>query len=257
MDRVKDKVAIVTGAGRGIGRAIALTLAKEGADVAIWEIATEEAERTAEQVEALGRRAKVTRVDVSSSSQVTEAAEGILGEFGKIDILVNNAAIHSAQATILELSDERWDSEMAVDLTGVFYCTRAVLKGMIEQRGGKIVNIGSICAETGRPFSSASYAAAKAGIVGFSMSVALSVAKYGVNVNVVNPGPTKTELWKSFTADQIAVITGDTPLRRGGIEGLSYTLPEDIANAVLFFASSESDWITGACLNVMGGRVMG
>lgn len=258
--RVKDKVAIVTGGGRSIGKAISLTLAKEGANIAIFGRTMDVVEQTAEEIRKLGRKVLVTRADVSDSSQVDQAVQKVLNEFGRIDILVNNAGISSIQNSILEVSDERWNKEIAVNLSGPFYCIRAVLKSMIEQRSGKIITIGSQAGQTGRPFSSPSYSAAKAGIVGLTMLVALSVAKYGINANVVNPGPVETNLFrKTFDSEpeKAEVICRGIPFRREGIESeVTVGTPQDIANAVLFLASNESDWITGICLNVMGGQFM-
>ena len=256
MERVKDKVAVITGAARGFGRLDALTLAGEGADIAIWEMNMEGAEQTAREVRESGRKALALKVDVTDSTQVNEAARKVLEEFGKIDILVNNAGVAGVAPTLLDLTDEQWDREMGVLLTGVFYCTRAVLKHMIERRSGKIINIASIAGELGRPITSAGYSASKAGVLGLTMSVARSVAEYGINVNAICPGIIITEIHKAYTAEALEALQTEIPFRRGGVKG-ERGRPQDIADAVLFLASSESDYITGERLRVNGGSLMG
>ena len=256
MDRVKDKLAIITGAARGLGKADALTLAKEGADIVIWDLNMEGAEQTTREVEELGRKATAMKVDVTNSNEVNEATQGVLKEFRKIDILVNNAGIAGVAPTLLDLSDEQWAREIGILLTGVFYCTRAVLKHMIDRRSGKIINISSIAGELGRPITSASYSAAKAGLLGFTMSVARSVAKYGINVNAVCPGIVIGEIHKAYSDEQLETLQADIPFNRGGVEGV-HGKPQDIADAVLFLASSESDYITGMRIRVNGGSLMG
>ena len=261
---VKDKVAVVTGGGRGIGKVIALTLAREGANVAIWERVPETLAKTAEEIRALGGKVLAIRTDVSDSSQVSKAAQQVLDTWGKIDILVNNAAVipqtigadPSKMNPFLDLTDERWAEEIANDLTGVFYCMRAVLKPMIAQRSGKIISIGSLAGVNGGYFSTPSYSAAKAGIMGMTMLAARWVGKYGINVNVVNPGPILTE-GAAFSPAQLEALGRTIPFRRSGAETEILGVPQDIADAVLFLASSRSAYITGSCINVMGGQRMG
>lgn len=253
--RLNNKVAIVTGGSRGIGKAIALTLAREGADVALFGIHSIQ-KQTAKEIRDLGRRALAIKTDVSSSTQVNKSVRKVIDTLGKIDILVNNAAIESVQDTIMDLSDKQWGKEIAINLGGPFYCMRAVLPHMIAQRSGKIITIGSIAGQMGRYYASAAYCASKAGIVGLTMSVAMSVGKYGINVNVLNPGPIKSTMMNSFTSDMQDVVSRNIILSRTGVE-TKMGLPRDIADAVLFLASSESDWITGVCLNVAGGLLMG
>jgi 3-oxoacyl-[acyl-carrier protein] reductase len=256
MDRVKDKVALVTGASRGLGRAISITLAREGADIAIWDMAIDSANKVAQEVRDLGRRALVQDVDVTDSAQVHAAILTAIEHFGRIDILVNNAGIVSAAPTLLDLSDEQWSKEIAVDLTGTFYCTKAVLKHMMARHSGKIVNIASMAGELGRPLTSAGYSAAKAGVLGLTMSVAQSVAKYGINVNAVCPGIIITEIHAAYTQEQLMKLQADIPLNRGGVPGM-HGKPSDVADAVLFLASSEADYITGTRIRVNGGSLMG
>jgi NAD(P)-dependent dehydrogenase (short-subunit alcohol dehydrogenase family) len=232
-------------------------LAREGADIAIWDVKTEESKKVADEVKALGRRVLVQKVDVTRSAEVYEAAQVVIKELGKVDILVNCAGSASAAPTILELADERWDVEIAVNLTSTYYCTKAVLQHMIDRRSGKIVNISSMAGELGRPITSAGYSAAKAGVQGFTMSVARSVAKYGITVNAVSPGIILTDvLLARFSAEQLENMQAGIPLNRGGVEG-ARGIPQDIADAVLFLASNESDYITGTRIRVNGGSLMG
>lgn len=264
--RVKDKIAIVTGGGRGIGRAISMRLAEEGADVAIFGRTLDVAEQVASEIRALGRKSIAIQVNVAESSQVNQGVQKVIDEFGRIDILVNNAAGGRKPATkigstgsvhkdILTLTDEQWDDQIAVDFTGPFYCMRAVLKNMVERRYGKIVTIGSLAGQTGRAFPTAAYSASKAGIEGLTRSTAISMAKYGININVVNPGPTETERFATLPEEeQQAMFDGMPYLRGGKVKGGGK--PQDIANAVLFLVSDESEWITGICLNVVGGQLM-
>ena len=205
MGRVEGNVAIVTGAARGLGRAIALRLAAEGADVAVWDQDADRAGETGDAVNALGRRALVQTVDVTSSAAVYAAAPAVIEELGKIDILVNDAGVVSAAPTILDLDDERWALELAVNLGGTFFCTKAVLPHMIARRCGKIVNMASTAGEFGRENTSAGYSASKAGVLGFTMSVARSVAQYGINVNAVSPGVIITEIHAAYSAEQLEV----------------------------------------------------
>jgi len=164
--------------------------------------------------------------------------------------------IVSAAPTILDLTDEQWAKEIGVNLTGTFYCTRAVLKQMIERCSGKIVNIGSLAGELGRPITSAGYSSSKAGVIGFTMSVAQSVAKFGINVNAVCPGLILTEIHNDFSEEQLLTLQADIPFNREGKKG-AHGIPQDVANAVLFLASNESDYITGTRIRVNGGSLMG
>lgn len=256
MGRVEDKVAIITGAARGLGKADALMLASEGADIAIWDINLDGAQQVAMEIRDLGRKALAMRVDITNRAKVEEAVQKVLDEFGKIDILVNNAGTVAPAPTLIDLSDEHWHREINLMLTGTFYCTRAVLKHMINKHSGKIINITSLAGELGRPITSASYSTAKAGLMGFTMSVAMSVAKYGINVNAVSPGVIHTEIFETYTPEQLKELMSGIPLNRGGVEE-NHGIPEDVAHAVLFLASSESDYVTGTRIRVNGGLIMG
>lgn len=265
---VIDKVAIITGGGRGLGKAIALKLAVEGADIVVLGRTPETLERTAREAETLGRKALAVPTDVTDSSQVEAAVQKVLAAFGKIDILVNNAAAlpHSvgSKAKIEDMNpffdadatDERWVEQIAVGLTGVYYCMRAVLKPMVERRYGKIITIGSLAGQNGGYFSSPAYSASKAGVVGLTMLAARWMGKYGININVVNPGPIKTE-GAAFSVEQVEFVSRTIPFRRGGVETEALGIPQDIANAVLFLASERAAYITGTRLNVLGGQLMG
>jgi 3-oxoacyl-[acyl-carrier protein] reductase len=262
---VKDKVAIVTGGSRGLGKAIAMTLVKEGAKVSIWGRTLETLEKAAQELKAEGGDVLVIRTDVSDSAQVNSSVQKVLDTWGKIDILVNNAAIlpqavgaadPSKMNPFLDMTDERWAEEVATDLSGVFYCMRAVIKPMIEQKSGRIINIGSLAGVAGGYFSTPSYSASKAGLMGMSMLAARWLGKYGINVNVVNPGPIPTE-GAVFGQAQLETLGRTIPFRRGGVETEILGKPEDIANAVLYFASDLSAYVTGTRINVLGGQHMG
>ena len=262
---VKDKVAIVTGGSRGIGKVIAMTLVREGARVSIWAPPPEPLERVAKEMGTHGGEVLPVETDVSDSAWVNRSTQQVLDTWGKIDILVNNAGILPQTTSVadpsqvnpfLDLTDERWAEEIAIDLSGVFYCMRAVIKPMIEQRSGKIINIGSVAGVTGGYFSSPSYVASKAGLMGMSMLAARWLGKYGINVNVVNPGPVLTE-GTAFGPAQIEALSRMIPFRRGGVETEILCKPEDIANAVLFLASDLSSYVTGTRINVFGGQAMG
>jgi len=249
--RLEGKVAIVTGAGSGIGRAIALTLAREGADIVIADVDHEPAREVAGEVEALGRRAEAIKVDVSKHDEVNQMVEKALGSFKKIDILVNNAGI-TWMGPPEEESEFQWDTQIDINLKGQFLCCQAVGRHMIEQRGGKIVNIASISAHRGM-FGLASYAASKGGVISLSRALAVNWAQYNINVNIVSPGFTLTPIVEKAT--ESAGIDRDEFIRdrTKSIPFKRANRPEDIANAVLFLASSEADTVTGQEIIVDGG----
>ncbi len=241
---LKDKVAIVTGAGQGIGRGIALKLAEKGADVLVSDINLETATQTAKEVEALERRALVLKTDVSKRREVDEMAAAALEEFGKIDILINNAGI-ARSAMLLKLTNEDWDQVLAVNLKGIFYTTQVVAEHMIEAGYGKIVNISSIYGRTGT-MGDSNYAASKAGILGFTKSTARELARYNINVNAILPGMIDTPLLQGIPDHYLQPMIKEIPLRRVGT-------PEDIGNVAVFLASDEASYITGAAIEVTGG----
>jgi 3-oxoacyl-[acyl-carrier protein] reductase len=241
---LRHKVAIVTGAGQGIGRGIALKLAEKGADVVVSDINVETATQTAKEVKTWGRRALALETDVSKRNQVEEMVAATLGDFSKVDILINNAGI-ARSATLLKLTEEAWDEVLAVNLKGIFHATQAVAAHMIEARYGKIVNISSIYGRTGTVGDS-NYAASKAGIIGLTKSTARELARYNINVNAILPGMVDTPLLRGIPDHYLQPMVKEIPLRRVGT-------PEDIGNVAAFLASDEASYITGAAIEVTGG----
>jgi len=250
--RFDGKVAVVTGASRGIGRATALALAKEGCAVVVnYDRSQNKADQVVEAIKAVKARAIAVRCDVSIRNEVEGTFKTAVDEFGKVDILVNNAGI-GVMAPILETTDELWDRTLNVNLKGVFLCTQVAARYMAQRRYGKIVNVSSnsgfgiaCCGET-------AYAASKAGVIQLTKSAALELGQYGINVNCVAPGAIDTDMLRGNLTDQkyAELIDGRKKISSLGIIGK----PEDIANAVLFFASDDSRFITGKTLLVDGGR---
>ncbi len=248
--KLKGQVAIVTGGAQNIGRAISTTLAREGASVYIFDVNLDVARVTAEEIaKSTGSKCVAYKVDISSSKEVNETIGRIIEAEGRIDVLVNNAGVLTNHENLLTVTDEMWAREIGVTLSGAFYCSRAVLGKMIEQKRGKIVNIASIAGETGRPSTGPAYSAAKAGVLGLTRSTARNVAKYGINVNAVSPGVVLTSIHDNYPKETIEALLAQVPYSRGGV-------PQDIANAVLFLASEESDFINGVKLSVNGGSFM-
>jgi len=240
-----DRVAIVTGSGRGIGRAIALRLAEAGASVVVNDI--EPVEAVVGEIKAMGRQALPILADVSSASEVDRLVAETMAAYGRIDILVNNAGIARDQL-LLRMTEEEWDSVLTVDLKSVFLCTRAVLKHMVKQRRGRIISISSITGVVGNP-GQANYAAAKAGIIGFTRTVAKEVASRGITVNAIAPGFIDTEMTKGLKAEWKEELKKRIPLGRLGSPG-------DVAEAVAFLASDAAGYITGQVLGVDGGMAI-
>jgi len=240
--RLKNKVAIVTGAGQGIGREIALTLSKEGAKVIVTDIT----EKIHDVVKEIGSQAFGIKVDVSKREQTEAMAKKTLEKFGRIDILVNNAGIYPFKS-LLEMKEEDWDNVIDVNLKGVFNCTKAVLPTMIKQKYGKIINITSIAGtKVGFP-NLVHYSASKAGILGFTKSAALELAQYNINVNAIAPGVIDTHgVRTGMDKEALKQITQTIPAKRMG-------KPIDVANLVVFLVSDESSYITGECIVVDGG----
>ena len=242
--RLKDKNAIVTGAGQGIGRSIALKLAQEGADVVIAEVNADTGAQTAKEVEAMGGRALFISVDVANQKQVRAMVEQVLKAWKRIDILVNNAGF-DRPGNLLKVKEEDWDAVLDVHLKGTMNCIQAVALHMIENRYGKIVNISSIYGKSGG-IAAISYSSAKAGIIGLTKSVARELGRYQINVNVVLPGLTLTPTIAKMAEKYKNMIIDNTPLGRIG-------QPEEIANVVAFLASDEASFMTGAAVEVSGG----
>jgi len=243
--RLKDKAAIVTGGAQGIGESICIRLAGEGARVAIFDIDIESARDTVRAIEKAGGEALALEVDVSSSVGVDAAINDVIERFGTVDILVNNAGM-SRSAEIDGMEEELWQRTQDINLKGVFLCCRAVIPHMKERRCGKIVNISSILGISGSP-AMAHYGAAKAGVIGFTSSLAIELGPYNINVNAVGPAVIQTRMLEQETTPSFRErLEKKIPLRRIGD-------PRDIANAVLFLASDEASYITGQCLFVCGG----
>ena len=246
--RVEGKVAVVTGGSRGIGEGIVLTLAREGADVAIiCQTHLELAREVADKVKALGRRALVIKCDISSRDEVGRMTKQVLGEFKRIDILVNNAG-HGGITAVEDTTDDVWDSHIDINLKGTFLCCQIIGGLMVKQKYGKIINVASTLAYVGMP-EQAAYIASKGGVVALSRALAIEWASHNINVNLVSPGMTDTPL-SAELSEQFPHIFKQRkdriPLRR-------HNKPEDIANAVLFLASPESDNVTGQDIIVDGG----
>lgn len=245
--KLKDEVAIVSGSSRGIGRAIALELAKEGANVVVNYFSHKEAaEDVAKEIQGLSRDALAIQANVANFSEVKQMVKMALEEFGRIDILVNNAGI--VQDTLVaRMRQEDWEKVIQVNLNGAFNCVKAVISQMMRQRKGRIINIASIIGEIGNP-GQANYAAAKAGLIGFTKSVAKEYASRNILVNAINPGYIETEMTENTSSNFKDSLLSAIPLGRPG-------KPEEVARAVVFLAA-DATYITGACLNVSGGLLI-
>ena len=247
MERLKDRVALITGSRRGIGKAIALTLAEEGADIIITDAVFEDSEKedVVKEIEALDRQAIAVQCDVGVRSDVEKMVQAAIDRFGKIDVLVNNAGI-SIDATILKMTDEMWNEVMRVDLYGPFLVTQAVAKHMVNAKYGKILNIASAAAVKGT-YGGSNYCAAKSGLLGFTKSAAREFARFNIAVNAICPGATMTYNVEKLN-DKIKQAMLQTTLMNRFAE------PEEIAKVVLFFVSEDSSFITGQVLVADGGR---
>lgn len=239
---VENKVAVVTGAGRGIGKAIAVKLAGEGARVACCGRTLATVEETAG-----GIAGKAYAVDVADSKQVIDTAETILKDFGRVDILVNNAGVTRDQL-LMRMSDEDWDTVLDTNLKGAFHFTKALSRGFLKQRSGRIINITSIIGLTGNA-GQTNYAASKAGLIGFTKSVARELASRGITANAVAPGFIVTDMTQALGAEAQEALKGRIALGRLGAA-------EDVANAVLFLASDLASYVTGQVITVDGGLAM-
>lgn len=241
------KCAVVTGAARGLGQAIAVKLAAAGADVALCDLQAAWLEDSAAQVRALGRRAEVYGVNVADGESVAAGVKAIESDFGTIDVLVNNAGI-TKDGLLMRMSEADWDAVLDVNLKGTFLCTKAVMRGMMKQRAGSIVNIASVIGLMGNA-GQANYAASKGGVISFSKSVAKEVASRNVRCNAVAPGFIRTAMTDALEEDVQAKMKELIPLARFGE-------PADVANVVLFLASDASAYVTGQALSTCGGMVM-
>ena len=242
-----NKVSVVTGAARGIGKAIALRLAEHGSDIVVSDIDLAGVQGVAKEIEAMGRKAIAVESNISIKQHADALVEAAVGEFGKIDVFVNNAGI-TRDNLIMRMDEAEWDAVISVNLKGTFNCIKAVTRPMMKQRNGKIINISSIVGVMGNA-GQANYSASKAGVIGLTKSAAKELAARNVQVNSVAPGYIETEMTKNLPEtireNYLAVI----PLKRPGA-------PEDVANVVLFLASPLSDYMTGQVLHVDGGMLM-
>ena len=248
--RLRNTVALVTGGGSGIGRAICERFAQEGAQIVAADLRPERAEETAARIAAAGGEAIGLPVDVAKADSVAAMARSAIGRFGRVDILVNNAGL-SVGNDILEISEEEWDLNLNVVLKGVYLCSKALLPGMLERRRGVIINIASVNGM--EALGEAAYSAAKAGMINLTQNMAIRYGDRGVRVNCIAPGTIRTPIWGERVAKDPQVfekLAAWYPLGRVG-------QPEDVAHAALFLASDEASWITGVTLPVDGGLTAG
>jgi len=244
---LSGRVAAVTGAAQNIGKAISLTLAGMGADVAVIDVLEEKAEETAGEIRALGRRAVALKVDVTDGGAVGESVEKVVEKLGAVDILVNNAGI-TRDALLLRMREEEWDAVLAVNLKGTYNFTKAVARPMVKARGGRIVNIASVIGVMGNA-GQANYAASKAGIIGFTKAVARELASRGITVNAIAPGFIQTAMTDVLSEKARDSLMDRIPLKRLGTS-------QDVADGVAFLVSPGAGYITGQVLRVDGGMIM-
>lgn len=247
MSQLANQIAVVTGAGRGIGRAIALKFAAEGADIVCVSRSAENAEKAANEVRAAGRKAWAYSVDVANPAAVAEAGEKILKDAGKVDILVNNAGV-TRDGLIMRMSDADWDDVLNTNLKGAFSFTKAFTRAFLKQRSGRIINISSVIGLMGNA-GQCNYAASKAGLIGFTKAAAREFASRGITVNALAPGFIETDMTKVLNEEMRTELLKRIPLNFFG-------QADDIANACLFLASPAARYITGQVLTVDGGMVM-
>lgn len=247
MNRLQNKVAIVTGGANGIGKATALRFLQEGATVAIWDINEANGIALAAEWAGQGFACKFYKVNTADMDAVQQGADAVVQDFGQIDILINNAGI-TRDASLKKMSPLQWQQVIDVNLSGVFYCTKVVSAYMTERNYGRIINAASVVALYGN-FGQSNYVASKAGVIGMTKVWARELGRKNITVNAIAPGFIKTEMVETIPAEYMADLASRTPLGRMG-------LPEDVANAYLFLASDEASFINGVTLSVDGGLVM-
>jgi acetoacetyl-CoA reductase len=247
MGRLAGKIALVTGASRGIGRAIAMALAKEGAAIAVnYRVSESEAQRVVEELNALGAKTMLAQANVSNGSETREMVQRVVKTWGRIDVMVNNAGI-TRDKTLRKMTDEDWFEVINTNLNSVYYGVMAVMPLMIEQKFGRIINISSFVGQAGN-FGQANYSASKGGIIAFTKTAAIELAKYNITVNALAPGFTLTDMLAKVPENVQAQIKSRIPMGRFGS-------PEEVAKAVLFLAA-DADYVTGQQINVNGGVYM-
>jgi 3-oxoacyl-[acyl-carrier protein] reductase len=238
-------VAIVTGSGKGLGRTIAERFFQEGARIALWDVDLASVKQMRDELDPSGKRAIAVQVNVTIEAQVDRAVSETVERFGRLDVLVNNAGI-SRHRPLEEMSVKMFESVMKVNVTGTFICCRAVTPIMKQQKRGKIVNISSLGGRTGRPGVAVNYAASKAAVIGLTQTLARELGPSGIRVNAIAPGPILTEQTKQYVPEPFAFWNVGRAILKDG-------LPEDVAGAAVYLASSRSEWVTGVTLDVNGG----
>jgi NAD(P)-dependent dehydrogenase (short-subunit alcohol dehydrogenase family) len=253
--RLHGKSAIITGAGRGIGKATALKFAQEGADVLVPDLDLAASEETARAIRALGREGISLQMDVTRMADIQRMVETALRDFGQIDILVNNAGITLVRDP-LQLSEADWDRTLNLNLKAVFFCSQAVAREMVKRRSGVILNAASISGRTGRPMM-VDYCASKFGVIGITQGLAMALAKHGIRVNAVAPGIVDTDMWVGIDREWSALEGKPTgTIKQGRVATIPLgriETPEDVANLYTFLASDEAAYVTGQTYNVCGG----
>jgi 3-oxoacyl-[acyl-carrier protein] reductase len=242
---LKDLVAVVTGAGKGLGKGIAEKFFEEGARIALWDIDLPLAEKVAATLDSTGRKAMAVKVDITDEKEVSRAVSDVMSRFNRIDILVNNAGI-SRHKPIEEMTLELFESVIKVNLTGTFLCSRAVTPIMKKQGRGKMVNIASLGGRTGRPGVGVNYAASKAGVIGLTQTLARELGPAGIYANAIAPGAILTEQTAQYPREVFETWIAGRAIQKTG-------MPEDVANVAVFLASSRSDWVTGVTIDVNAG----
>ncbi|MBN1541316.1 3-oxoacyl-[acyl-carrier-protein] reductase [candidate division KSB1 bacterium] len=247
MNLVDEQIAVITGAARGIGRAIALRFAANGAHIVVSDVDEAGAQATAAEIEALGRQALAIKTDVSVANEAENLIKATVERFGRIDILVNNAGI-TRDSLLMRMDEAQWDAVIRVNLKGTFNCIKAVSRPMMKQRQGRIINISSVVGVMGNA-GQANYAASKAGVIGLTKSAAKELAARNILVNAVAPGYIETEMTRNLPAEAVETFRTLIPLQRQG-------MPEDVADVCLFLAGPLSAYVTGQVIHVDGGMVM-